>query len=650
MMNTKSKFPLSYRAIQRIKAEEFERFFSQRSDYHLYMNHLGEVQWMTDGEAYQQHEYFRHSPSAWETLKRKIRLTRKIKYAKLPRAERELRLFFRKYLEEKYLGKIQPQTAIELPAEWSFTFNAQELENIPLINDFGNERIWKFGFAIISIIAVAALLAFLWSLNFQKNQKGRLLVKTTVQGGRVYLDDSKLIGYTNAEIKNVPTGIHRITAIKDGFSTIPQFQEVDIQADSLTIVEFSFQSIRVGTLGYLKVLAPQKDSKVFINNIFYSHLDEDNIFDLEEGQYRVTVQKEGFLTIPVESIVHVVSGDTAVLRVQQDPIPRGERVASATSREQIGTIEVVSNIKKARIFINGRDSGELTDHIFTQLALGSYMIQVKKEGYQSDPEALEINLTRLDPAGNARFNLIQKFEQITVRTSPVNGRIYIDGEFKAEGKFSDNLPIGEHLVSFGELAGYKKPRNRTITVKAGSPQEIEVNYFPELRISAGVDDQGKVYAQKCDVYTGHTFRDRAFTASNEGAPSIEFNDKLKDYYWKLGYAFPYRNPKGNDAVKITFNLPQNLDYDQKFTLKIKAASSREKYPLSVSSTVEILVKFNNTILSYYYSPKFIEDLNDLETVEWDISSAIKGGLNTLEISTTDKNNTFYYLKHIEIYN
>lgn len=650
MMDTKSKFPLGYRAIQRIKAEEFERFFSQWPDYHLYMNHLGEVQWMTDGEAYQQHEYFRHSPSAWESIKRRIRLARKMNYAKLPRAEKELRLFFRKYLEEKYLGKIQPQTAGELPVEWSFTFNDQELENIPLINDFGNERVWKLGFVTISVVAVLAVLAFIWAVNLQKNQKGRLLVKTTVQGGRVYLDDSKLIGYTNSEIKNVPTGIHRITAIKDGFSTTPQFQEVDIRPDSLTVVEFSFQSTRIGALGYLKVLAPQKDSKVFVNNIFYSHLDQDNIIDLEEGQYRVTVQKEGFLTIPVESIVHVVSGDTAVLSVQQDPIPRGERVASATSREQIGTIEVVSNIKKARIFINGRDSGELTDHIFTQLALGSYMIQVKKEGYQSDPEAREINLTRLDPAGSARFNLIQKFEQVTVRTSPVNGKIYIDGEFKAEGKFSDNLPIGEHLVSFGEMAGYKKPRNRTITVKAGSPQEIEVNYFPELRISAGVDNQGKVYAQKCDVYTGHTFRDRAFTASNEGAPSIEFNDKLKDYYWKLGYAFPYRNPKGNDAVKIAFNLPQNLDYDQKFTLKIKAASSREKYPLSVSSTVEILVKFNNTILSYYYSPKFIEDLNDLETVEWDISSAIKGGWNTLEISTTDKNNTFYYLKHIEIYN
>jgi hypothetical protein len=649
-MTTKSKFPLGYRTIQRIKAEEYERFFSQQPEYSQYINHLGEIEWMTEEEAYRQHEFFRHSQSAWEKLKRKLRLSRKLEYAKLNPAERELRLYFRKYLEEKYLGKVQPQTARELPGEWSFAINPEELENITLLDDFGNEAIWKLGFTIISIIAVLAVIGFIWSLSFQKEPAGRLLVKSVVQGGRVYLDDTKFIGYTNTEIGNVPVGHHRISAIKDGYLAVPPYQEVEMKADSLVSLNFKFNTLRSEMLGYLKVQAPQKDSKVFINNIFYSRLDEENIFDLEEGQYRVTVQKEGFLTIPVESIVHIVMGDTTLLSIQQDPIPNRQRGYPGIALEQIGTLAVTSNVIKARIFINGRDSGELTDHIFTQMQLGSYMIQVKKEGYLPEPEAREISLTRLEPAGNAVFNLIQKLEQVSIRTVPASGRIFIDGEFKAEGKFEGQFPIGEHALSFGDISGYKKPRNRNFTVKAGSPLELEILYFPELRISAGIDNQGKVYNQKCDVYSGHTFKDRAFTASNEGGPSIEFNEKLNDYFWKLGYAYPYRNPKGNDAVKVTFILPQNLEYDQKFVLKIEAASSREKYPLSVSSNVEILIKFNNTIMSYYYVPKFVENLGAMETTEWDISSAVKGGLNTLEISTTDKNNTFYYLKSIEIFN
>jgi hypothetical protein len=81
-----------------------------------------------------------------------------------------------------------------------------------------------------------------------------------------------------------------------------------------------------------------------------------------------------------------------------------------------------------------------------------------------------------------------------------------------------------------------------------------------------------------------------------------------------------------------------------------AASSREKYPLSLSSNVSIEIKFNNNILSYNYIPKFIEDIGGVELKEWDITPYIKGGTNNLEISTTDKNNTYYYLKKVEIYN
>jgi len=125
---------------------------------------------------------------------------------------------------------------------------------------------------------------------------------------------------------------------------------------------------------------------------------------------------------------------------------------------------------------------------------------------------------------------------------------------------------------------------------------------------------------------------------------------LNDYFLKLGYAFPYRNPKGNDAIKIVFDLPRNLEYDQNFTLKLYAASSKENYPMTISGKTEISIKFNKNILSYYYSPKYLEDLGGMEENEWDITSYVRSGENTLEIGTTDKNNTYYYIKRIEIYN
>ena len=67
-----------------------------------------------------------------------------------------------------------------------------------------------------------------------------------------------------------------------------------------------------------------------------------------------------------------------------------------------------------------------------------------------------------------------------------------------------------------------------------------------------------------------------------------------------------------------------------------------------SNNIEL--KLNNNVLSYYYNPKFVEDLGDIEVNEWDISSQVRGGLNALEISTTEDNNTYYLLKRIEIFN
>ena len=54
----KKKFPFSYRTIQQIKAEEYQRFFSRLEGYLPYLNHLGEIVYMKESEALGQHEFF----------------------------------------------------------------------------------------------------------------------------------------------------------------------------------------------------------------------------------------------------------------------------------------------------------------------------------------------------------------------------------------------------------------------------------------------------------------------------------------------------------------------------------------------------------------------------------------------------------------
>ena len=99
--------------------------------------------------------------------------------------------------------------------------------------------------------------------------------------------------------------------------------------------------------------------------------------------------------------------------------------------EDVGSIEVLSNIKGARIIINGRDTGELTDNIFTQLPTGGYSVRIEKEGYGVEPESRTVRLSHSEPAANAIFTLLPKEELVKIHTDPKKAKIFIDGKFNS---------------------------------------------------------------------------------------------------------------------------------------------------------------------------------------------------------------------------
>ncbi len=646
----KRKLPLSYREIQRIKLEEFERFFSRLPHYQLYMNHLGEVLWLSEQEAEGQHEFFLYEEPFFRKLMRKWRLRRTVRLNRISPAERELRLRFRKYLEERYLGEVQLETAALLPEHWQFEVEEEELLNIPIILNPGLTRRGKMlagiGIAFLLILLVGGLWYY-----FQKSEPhGKLLVETNVPVARVYLDKDRFVGYSNKVIHKIPPGQYHLSVTKNGYEASPPDTVIRIMADSLAVVRFTLNVKRSHVQGYLKITAPEPHSRIYINRKLQGMLSENPVIALDGGTYAVRVEKSGFVTLPPEENVTITPGDTTYLVLQQIPLSEGRRLSGTSAGVELGSIEVASNVKHARIFLNGKDSGHQTDYIFAQLPLGRYKIEVRKAEYQSIPEFREVLLTRDNPSISVRFVLRKKGERVQVVTDPPGGKIYVDGKLMGTGRLEEELPIGKHTISFGAIPGYNPPRKRVIDLREGRPVKIEVRYFPRMEILGGVDRYGNVIVENCNVETGYLLPGRAFTASSKNGPEIVYSKELGDYLWKLGFAFPYRNPKGNDAVKLEFKLPRDLGYEQKFVLKIYAIASDDRYPLTLSPRVDISIKFNNHILSYYYEPESIKEVKSLEEAEWDITPYVKPGLNELEISTTDKNNVYYFLKKMVINN
>ena len=648
----KKNIPLSYRTIQKIKAEECERFFSDLPGYYIYMNHLGEIRWMTEEEALKQHEYFLYNESLIRRWQRRMRTRRKINLNKLSPAERELRLRIRAYLEKRYLGKLRPETEQMLPESWHYEISDEEIENIPISLDVGSEELWKKLLWVFGILGAIAIASYIWVSMNARPQTGKLLVRGDVPGARVYLDETDFIGYVNRPIINVPVGLHRISVIKEGYVSIPKYHEIEIVPDSLITLDFKFKVSRAEQEGYLRLITDQPNSKIYIDGNYYGVLEDQPVLVLEEGQHRVSVNKKGYITIPAEKIVNISAGDTSLLIFHQAPAAKQNMAEDNSRRTGIGSIEVNSNVKGARVFLNGKDTEEETDYVFTKLPFGEYNVEVRKEGYSVTPDKVTVKLTPASPTAVANFRLKREFERVRISTNPPKGQIFVDGEFKGEGKFEGVLKIGKHTVTFGDLPGYKTPPKREIEVRSGKPVTLRANYFPVVHIVAEVDKDGNVVTKNCEVHLGYTFRNRAFSTAENAGPEIVFNKKLKEYLWKLGYAFPYRNPKGNDALRVVFQLPRDIDlgFEQPFTVRMWAASSKEGYPLSLTTKVDINVKFNNTILSYRYKPKFLEDIGGLELVEWDVSTALRRGTNIFEVSTTDDNNRYFYIKRIEIFN
>ena len=645
------KFPFSYRTVQRIKAEEYEAFFSRLERYHPYANHLGEVHWMTEAEGMQQHEFYLYEPGFWERFKNRFSRRRPVDLNQVSQAERELRLQIRKYLEEKYIGRVTRETASQLPEEWQYPLSKERIEAIPITIDILKATPWPKG---IVWSAVAILLILFIGIGLfitrEKPKTGSIIVKTNVVGGRVYMDEDEFIGYTDKVIGKIPLGKHRFRVEKNQYVSTPPVQEVQIFPDSLHVIEFTLQPRSSAIIGYLKIFADFENAEVVIDDQPMGTLAQQNVFPLETGMHRVSVRKAGYVAVPPEDQVIISSGDTTVFIVNLIPLAEARRQGRSNTGRPLGSLEVTANVSGARIYLNGRDTGKETDYIFPDLPLGKYTVRVVKEGYNISPPEVQVVLSAADPTGEAQFTLQQNFEEVAITTAPVEAPIFVDGKLKGHGHFQGLLEIGEHEIRFGKVKGYKVPPAQTIQVTPGQPVRIEVTLFPEILVKAEVTSNGNVYTANCQVFTGYTFSNRGFTASNEGGPEIVFHKKLQQYVWKLGFAFPWRNPKGNDAIKISFELPRRPPADQKFILKLEAAASREKYPLAISTKVDVYIKLNGTILSYYYRPQFLEDLNGLENIEWDITRALQPGLNTLVISTRDDNNVFYYIKRIEITN
>jgi len=640
---------LSYNDLQRWKAEEFQKFFAGSQTIHPYLNHLNEVEWLTETEADNQHEFFDYEEST--TFKLKKLLGARPYQATAPRSnlEAQTRLQIRRFLEKQHSGGISTATASQLPAVLEHELSDEDILNVPVYLENIEQVYWdtRFLSAMMTVVVLMAAMAGYAFVNQTETIYGGLLIESNVKSARIYLDESQS-GYTQSTIQGLTPGTYKLSLEKPGYFSDPEYRTVTITGDSLTTLFVNMFPKSDQNQGILKISANHIDSKIFIDNDFRGTIEENPYLPLNSGQYSVIIEKHGYSSVPGEQIINVSAGDTMHLAFEQERRSYTKVVRTAKHRNARTTLGISTNIRGAKIFLDGEDTGKYADYVFADLSEGTYNVSLKKEGYKSVPENQDIQLSAGSGGADIDFEMIKTHEKLSIITTPVAGDIFINGKKVGRGKIEQLTEMGQHTVSFGSVEGYKTPRPRVISL-SNAREQLNVSYFPEMKLDVEITTNGSVNVDNCDLITGYTFDNRAFSASKEAGPEVVFVEKQNDYFWKFGYAFPYRNPKGSDGVKMSFNLPKVLDHEQSFRLQLEAASSKERYPHRTTKDIDISIKVNGRVISYTYSPKPLEN-NGLDVMEWDITRFIKPGNNAVEISTTEKNNTFFYVKRIMLTN
>ena len=499
---------------------------------------------------------------------------------------------------------------------------------------------------VLIAVILSALVYLIKPGLFNPPQRGYLLVYANERRGNLYINEKLRLGTSlNTPIKLL-SGKYRITYNKDGYESTPPHIDVNIKDQDTSKVAFMLLRVKKDEKALVKINAIHQDAKVFVENSFYGRLKDNKKLYLSPGKHRIALKKDKYTASPPHVDLTLSAGDSVNLRF--DFISRSAARSRNGTEDNIGLVEVTSNIADANIIFNGEDSGYRTDYIFYKVPFGEHGVTVRKEGYVVVPSQKRFRLTELNPHHRLHFKLRKADIAVSIKTTPIPGPIYIDGKEMGTGSWKGRLAPGKYQVRFGPIEQFQTPESQTIEIGENLKSNFSFSYVPLFNISFSPEwirpknNSGR-------IQIGYLDEDRNFNSDPSNAPEILKPETFTELVWVLGYAFAYRNPPLNDAIVFTFDIPESINLKNNMWLKMWGYRTDEKYPLQFTNVSEINISINNRIIQEDYTPKFsIEEAGEKNFEKFRINNLLQRGKNRLLISTSSVNTTYFALWKILI--
>ena len=207
-------------------------------------------------------------------------------------------------------------------------------------------------------------------------------------------------------------------------------ESVVVEADKEKVLTATLQ-MKVGSIS---IKSDPAKAMIFLDNKDVGATPK-TIADLKPGNYTVEVKMDGY---EVWSEIVDVEADK-------------EKVLTPALQMKVGSISVMSEPTKAKIYLDGKDVGN-THNIIRSVAPGTHEVEVRMEGYEVWRESVDIEAGK-HRALTARLNI--EAGSINIESTPANARIYLDGEnVGITPETITNLKPGKYKVEV-KMDGYE---------------------------------------------------------------------------------------------------------------------------------------------------------------------------------------------------
>ena len=677
---------MNLKVVERFIREKLEEeLYSAHPEFIRCENHLGEVRWFTVFELENEYEFYPNEESRFKKFFSRLfpyRTPKIINKEQAKKLEERLHLEIQEDIERRLqvFNKQREEAEHHYSTEQESKIYQEELERFyrsqpgykKYRNHLGEER-WltmeefrnqeeyyelvltpKQKFLRYSLLSFALLLVGALGWLFYSSQmtgeipKGYISVNVNKEQVHLYLDQNLVVGFEPNKLYPIEVGRHVITVLSTEYRTVPPADTVDIEEGDTTYITFRLVPRELDKTGLVTIQTNTDNALIFVDGDFYGDLKAVGKLNLNPGAHTIIVRKEKYVSEPPQHTIHVQKGDTIQLAFKLTPAKAIRKQKSFNPLTDIGFIEIKTNVKGARIFLDGQETSFKSDYVLQRIPYGKHIIRVEKEGYKAYPEERVVFINKNQKKGLAEFTLTALFRSVTITTKPVAGAIYLDGKQVGMGEFKGSLPLGEHTVDFSKVPFYKKPLQQKITISPDGPSEFVFRYsnlFTIIFSPNGI----KPNSDYGSIVTGYVLERNGFQASNQTGPEVVMNNTIGQNIWKLGLAFDYRNPPGSDALMFVFNIPDRVNLSESVTLKIWGYSTRDNYPLVVKGETLYRIGINNYKFRNEVKPTYsIDQIGNDHYDKFEISNVLKHGRNVIMIATTEDASAHFALWKISV--